>query len=138
MEETLKQQLRKKILDLKADSGGFYTELYNLVAVMIKLNPDAFNAEISALLEKKLLQLYNCPSSMHRMALPQLEQLYFVYKNDPNVRIRARAKIDLCDVKKILDKVRRDLLFYLALVEDRPKDYDIVLSTSVKKQDGGI
>lgn len=133
MEETFKAQLRKKVLDLKIETQGFYTELYNLVAVMIRLNPDAFNKGTADLLDRKMHQIYHAPSSKYLIGLPQFEQLLFTHKDDPNVKIRSKIKIDMSDVKTILDKVRRDLLFYLALVEDRPKDYNIVLEKAAKE-----
>lgn len=127
MEESLKAQLRKKILDLKPDYTGFYTELYNLVSVMIKLNPDAFADDTTKLLAQKMKDLYKNPNKQLGLSLPQLERLYFTMKDDPHVKLKSRKRVDMDDVKEALDKARRDLLFYLALVEDRPKDYDIVL-----------
>lgn len=132
-EETFRQQLRKKILDMKTDAPDFYTETFNLVDVMIKLNPDAFKAETTELLNKKLAKIYSQPSPNYQLTLSQFEQNYFRHKNDPNLRFRSKNKIDLTDIKHILDKVRRDLLFYLALVEDRPSNFDIVLKEAVEK-----
>lgn len=128
--ETFKSQLRKKILDLKSDSAGFYTELYNLVEVMVRLNPDAFEKPIVEKLERKMLSIYAKPDSRYPIGLAQLEKMYFTYKDDPNLRIRSKTKVDMNDIKRVLDTVRRDLLFYLALVEDRPKNYDIVIEQS--------
>lgn len=122
MEESFKKLVRKKILDLKSDFSGFYTETYNLVAVMLKLNPDDKLEPV----RNKMLVMYKKPSHDFKLTLPQLETIYFRHKENPNLRIRG-VNIDLMDVKTILDKARRDLLFYLALIEDRPKDYGIVL-----------
>lgn len=127
MEESFKRQMRKKVLDLKTDFTGFYTETYNLVAVLLKLNPDDKLEPV----RNKMLMLYRKPSSVHKLSLPQLELLWFKFKDESNVNIRG-AYLDLNEVKTILDKVRRDLLFYLALIEDRPKDYGIVLEKESK------
>jgi len=122
MEESFKKLMRKKVLDLKTDFPGFYTETYNLVAVLLKLNPDDKLEPV----RNKMLMLYRKPSSVHKLSLPQLELLFYRFREEPNVNIRG-TYLDLNEVKTILDRVRRDLLFYLALIEDRPKDYGIVL-----------
>ena len=130
--ETFKEQLRKKVLDLKPEAVGFYSELFNLVAVMIKLNPDAFTDTTASLLSRKMRQIYQTPMREMPVILPELEKLYFSYNSDPHVRIRSKLKISMADVKIALDRVRQDLLFFLALVEDRPKDYDIVLEKAAR------
>ena len=122
MDESFKQQLRKKIIELKADSFGFYTETFNLVSVMIRLSTDT-----PAIVSEKMSLLYRQPSPKFRLNLPQLEELHAKFKLDSSLRTRGKIRIDSNDVKRILDKVRRDILFYLAVVEDRPKDYNIVL-----------
>jgi len=116
---------------MKSDQADFYTETYNLVHTLIRLNPDAFTAETNDLLKKKLVEIYSKPTRKHKMSLSQLEKSYFTHRADPNVRFRSRERIDLIDMKQALDKVRQDLLFYLALVEDRPNNFDIVLKNAV-------
>jgi len=117
---------------MKSDQLDFYTETYNLVHTLIRLNPDAFTNETSELLKQKLLEIYTKPAKKHKLSLSQLEKSYFTHRADPNVRFRSRERIDLIDMKQALDKVRQDLLFYLALVEDRPNNFDIVLKNAVK------
>lgn len=136
-DETFRQQLRKKIIDLKPEIEGFYTESYNLVEVMLRLNPGALDEQTMQKLGLKMDKLYNMPGERHKVNLAQLERLYFRFKEDPNVKLKSREKMDMTDVKTILDKVRRDLLFYLALVEDRPSNYDIVLRKSTQKGENG-
>lgn len=136
-DDTFRQQLRKKILDLKTDAQDCYTETYNLVQVMIRLNPNAFTTETAKLLDDKLIKIYTKPSPKYNLSLSQLEQSYFRHRTDPSVRFRSKIRIDITDMKQILDKVRRDLLFYLALVEDRPSNFDIVLKNAVSKSNGG-
>ncbi len=135
-DETFRQQIRKKVLDMKSDQQDFYTETYNLVHTLIRLNPDAFTDETNALLKKKLVEIYKQPARKHKLTLSQLEKAYFTHKTDPNIRFRSRERIDLIDMKQALDKVRQDLLFYLALVEDRPNNFDIVLKNAVKNNGG--
>ena len=135
-DETFRQQIRKKVLDMKSDQQDFYTETYNLVHTLIRLNPDAFSEETNKLLNTKLKEIYTTPSKKHNLTLSQLEKNYFVHRADPNVRFRSRERIDLIDIKHVLDKVRQDLLFYLALVEDRPNNFDIVLKNAVKNNGG--
>jgi len=136
-DDTFRQQIRKKILDMKSDAQDFYTETYNLIEVLIRLNPDAFKPETWQLLKDKIATIYAKPSPKYAMTLSQLEQSYFRHRADPNVRFRSKTRIDITDMKQILDKVRRDLIFYLALVEDRPSNFDIVLKNSVKNNGGG-
>ena len=112
--------LRQRILEMKSIDQGFYTETYNIVNVLSRLSPDA-----PPQIKKRLAIMYRKPSDDHDMSLAQLEQLYFVYRDDPNLQIKARTKIDQYDIKRVLDKVRRDLLFFLALLEENPKSYDI-------------
>jgi len=135
-DDTFRQQMRKKVLEMKSDAQDFYTETYNLVEVMIRLNPDAFKPDTRLLLSNKLNTIYAKPSPKYAMSLSQLEQSYFRHRSDPNVRFRSKTRIDITDMKQILDKVRRDLLFYLALVEDRPSNFDIVLKDAVKNNGG--
>jgi len=130
-DDTFRQQIRKKVLDMKSDQSDFYTETYNLVHTLIRLNPDAFTPETNKLLQDKLSEMYSKPNKKHKMTLSQIEKSYFAHKTDPNIRFRSREKIDLIDMKHILDKVRQDMLFYLALVEDRPNNFDIVFKKSV-------
>lgn len=130
MEESFRKQMRKKVLDIKTDFSGFYTETYNLVSVLLRLNPDDKLEPV----RDKMIMLYRQPSSRHKLNLPQLELLFFKFKDESNVKIRG-AYITINDVKTILDKVRRDLLFYLALIEDRPKDYGIILEKEKEKKD---
>ncbi len=132
-DETFRQQIRKKVLDMKSDQQDFYTETYNLVHTLIRLNPDAFKTDTLKLLNQKLKQIYNNPGKKHKLSLSQLEKNYFIHRADPNIRFRSRERIDLIDIKHVLDKVRRDLLFYLALVEDRPNNFDIVLKNAVEE-----
>ena len=132
-DETFRQQIRKKVLDMKSDQQDFYTETYNLVHTLIRLNPDAFSDETNELLKQKLASIYAKPAAKHKLSLSQLEKSYFTHRADPNVRFRSRERIDLIDMKQALDKVRQDLLFYLALVEDRPNNFDIVLKNAVKE-----
>ena len=135
-DDTFRQQIRKKILDMKSDAQDFYTETYNMVQVLIRLNPDAFKPETLTLLNEKLEIVYTKPSPKYTMSLSQLEQSYFRHRADPNVRFRSKIRIDITDMKQILDKVRRDLLFYLALVEDRPSNFDIVFKDAIKPNGG--
>jgi len=136
-DDSFRQQIRKKVLDMKSDQQDFYTETYNLVHTLIRLNPDAFEKETIELLNKKLSQIYNNPGKKHTLSLSQLEKNYFIHRADPNVRFRSKERIDLIDMKQILDKVRQDLLFYLALVEDRPNNFDIVLKNAVTEPQNG-
>lgn len=121
-DESFKQQLKKKVLELKSDSFGFYTETYNLVSVMNRLSIDA-----PPVINERMSMLYRHPSEKFKLNLPQLEELYAKFKLEPNLRTRGKIKLDVNDVKRTLDRVRRDLLFYLAVIEDKPKDYNIIL-----------
>ena len=135
-DDTFRQQIRKKVLDMKSDQLDFYTETYNLVHTLIRLNPDAFTEDTNKLLQIKLSTIYNKPSKKHKLSLSQVEKSYYAHKADPNIRFRSRERIDLIDMKHVLDKVRQDLLFYLALVEDRPNNFDIVLKNAVAEPAG--
>lgn len=135
-EETFRSQIRKKVLDMKSDQQDFYTETYNLVHTLIRLNPDAFTEETNALLQQKLTEIYSKPNSRHRLTLSQLEKNYFTHRADPNVRFKCKERIDITDMKQTLDKVRQDMLFYLALVEDRPSNFDIALKKAVAPNKG--
>lgn len=132
-EETFRQQMRKKIMDMKPIDQDFYTETYNITSTLIKLNPDAFEKETAQLLENKLETIYNKPSPNSGLTLSQLEKLHYNHRADPSFRFRRKSDIDLTDIKTILDKIRRDLLYFLALVEDRPNNYGIVLKEAVGK-----
>ena len=109
-DETFRQQIRKKVLDMKSDQQDFYTETYNLVHTLIRLNPDAFTENTNNLLKEKLKELYDNPSKKHKLTLSQLEKSYFTHRADPNIRFRSRNRIDLIDIKHVLDKVRQDTL----------------------------
>jgi len=122
MVESFKDLMRKKILDLKTDNKSFYTETFNLVTVILRLNTD----EKLEPVRRKMIMIYRKPSEDYGFSLPHLEKLYFKFLADPNMKTKG-VVITEQDIKKILDKARRDLLFYLALIEDRPKDYGIVL-----------
>lgn len=138
VEETFRQMLRKKIVDMKPGEQDFYTETYNLVSTLIKLNPDAFEKEIAQLLDNKLETMYTKPGPNSGLTLSQMEKLYQDHKLDPSFRFRRKSDLDLTDIKTILDKVRRDLLFFLALVEDRPNNYGIVLKEAVSEGKGAM
>lgn len=137
-EETFRQLLRKKIVDMKPGEQDFYTETYNLVSTLIKLNPDAFEKETARLLDNKLETMYTKPGVNSGLTLSQMEKLYQDHKLDPSFRFRRKSDLDLTDIKTILDKVRRDLLFFLALVEDRPNNYGIVLKEAVSEGRGAM
>jgi hypothetical protein len=121
-DETFKEVLRKKVMDLKADSKGFYSETYNIVSVLSSLNPDT-----PEIIRERLYSLYKQPSEKYGFNLPQAERLYYSYQDDPNFKARGKVVFDMDDLKVVLDRVRRDLLFYLALIEDKPKNYNIML-----------
>ena len=128
MTEKFSEQIRKKVLDMKTDFTGFYTETYNLVAVLLRLNIDV---ELDPVRDK-MIMVYRQPSPKYNFGLPHLEAMYFKFKEEPNLKIRG-SYIDFNEIKTILDKTRRDLLFYLALIEDKPKDYGIILEQNTKE-----
>ena len=105
-DDSFKQQLRKKVIELKADSAGFYTETYNLVSVMIRLSSDA-----PELVRERMSFLYKQPSRHYKLSLPQLETIYFRYKDELSLKIKGGLNITHNDVKIVLDRVRRDCLF---------------------------
>ena len=117
-----RQQVRHKILEMKHDNLRFWTETYNLVNVLLRLNPDP---ELDPIRDK-MIGLYRKPNKKYPLKLSQLEDLYNRHKDDPNLKLRGVA-IDLDDIQDVLDKARQDLLFYLALIEEKPNDYSILL-----------
>ena len=123
--ESFKEMIRKKILDLKSDVKGFYTETYNLVSVIVSLSLTEASPELDLIVDRMRI-IYKCPNNKFKLTLPHLESLYFKFQDDPNLKIKG-LRLDIYDIKMILDKARRDMLFYLALVEDRPKNYNIIL-----------
>lgn len=127
VEETLRQQLRKKVIDMKPEAQGFYTETYNIVSVLVRLTPKA-PAEIHDRIER----IYLHPSPKYQFSLSRLEDIYYKYRGDLALKIRSAPKIDLYDIKEILDKVRRNMLFYLALLDEPTKDYNIILEEMKK------
>jgi len=124
-EQLFKEMLRKKVLELKITEPGFYSETYNLVCVLTQLSPDA-----PELIHRKIETLASKPSSKHKISLWQMERLYFKYKDDPNLRIRSKIKMNIDDLKESLDRVRRELLFFLAFLEEGKKDYNILESVT--------
>ena len=118
--QTLKEMLRKKIVEMKQTDTGFYTETYNLVSVLVKLTPN-----VDDLITDKLPELSRNPKGKN-VSLSQLERLYFRFKEDPNLKIRSKIKLDMDDIKDILDYTRRTLLFFLAFVEEERSDYGIL------------
>lgn len=126
--ESLREQLRKKIVDMKPDGIGFYTDTYNIVAVLVRLTPDAPEK-----IMEKMRTLYERPSTDYGISLSQLEDLYFKYKGDFNLKIKTKPRLDLHDMKAILDRARRDMLFYLALLEEPKSNYNILLEEVKKK-----
>lgn len=130
--ETFREQLRKKVVDMKTDGAGFYTETYNIVTVLLRLNTDAdFPEEVF----ERMALLYNKPSKAYGLSLAQLEDLYFKYKGDFSLKIKTTPRIGLHEVKSILDRARRDLLFYLALLEAPKSNYGILLKEVKKNAD---
>lgn len=127
MVETFRQLIRKRILEMKTDAPNFYTETYNLVSVILKLSPDP-DLEM---IRDSMIVLYRKPSEETDMSLPQLESLHRRFKDDFNLKIRG-LNFDIYKIKGILDKVRRSLLFYFAIIEDKPKNYDIILEKQTK------
>ncbi len=121
-ENAIMEQLRKKIVDIKVNEMGCYTETFNIVSVISKTL-----ADVPEIIREKLSSIYKKPSQRYNMTLPQLEQLWFKYKEDPNLNIKSKKKIDIYDVKDILDRTRRDLLFILIMLENPKKDYNIQL-----------
>lgn len=124
-ETPFKEMLRKKVMELKMTEAGFYSETYNLVCVLTKLSPDA-----PALIQKRILTLAKMPSKKYNMSLWQMERLYFKYKDDPNLRIRSKTKMNIDDLKESLDGARIELLFFLAFLEQDKKNYKILESVS--------
>lgn len=122
-EETFRELMRKRVLELKSTDQNFYTETYNIVRVLSRL--DTSDSEISGTIREELALLYRKPSKKYLMSLAKMENLYMKFKDDPNLKIRARKKMDIYDIKDVLDRSRRDLLFFLALLEEAPKDYSI-------------
>lgn len=120
--ESIQQMMRKKVLELKTDMPGFYTETYNLVSTLIRLTPA--DSELVELVQEKIGWLYSAPSIKNKMSLAHFEDLYMKYKGDSTFKVR-KSKLDIYEIKRVLDKVRRDLLFYLAVIEAPAKNYDI-------------
>ena len=130
-DESFKQQVRKKILEMKPDAQNFYTETFNLVAVILKLNPDP---ELEPIRNRMVL-LYRKPKENCSLSLSQMESLYRKYREEGALKIRGMAT-DFEDIKEALDKGRQDLLFYLALIEDRPRNYNIIIEKQGKISKG--
>jgi len=126
-QNSLRDQLRKKIIDMKPDTAGFYTETYNIVSVLVRLTPNS-----PQIVSERMMHMYNRPDKTLGFSLAQLEDLYFRYKGDFTLKIKTKPKADLYDMKRILDRTRRDLLFYLALVEEPKSSFSILLE-KVKK-----
>jgi len=122
IEGEFKQQVRKKVLDMSQDNARFWTETYNLVMVLLRLSPDP---ELDPIRDR-MITLYRKPCAEYPLKLSQFEDLYNRHKDDPNLKLRGVA-IDLDDIQAVLDKARQDLLFYLALIEDKPNNYSILL-----------
>jgi len=131
--ETIQSMMRRKVLELKTDMPGFYTETYNLVSTLIRLTPA--DTELVDLVQEKISWLYSRPSHKHKMSLAHFEDLYMKYKGDTTFKVRKNKKLDIYEIKRVLDKVRRDLLFYLAIVESPTKNYDIQVGKIKKKID---
>lgn len=123
--EPIQLLMRKRVIELKTDMPGFYTETYNIVSTLVRLTPAA--DKTIELIQEKIGWLYKQPSHKHKLTLAQFEDLYWRYKGDPTFKIRGLLKLDIYEIKRVLDKVRRDLLFYLALLEEPTKNYDIVV-----------
>ena len=121
--ETIQAMMRKKVIELKTDMPGFYTETYNLVSTLIRLTPA--ETELIDLVQEKISWLYSKPSYKYKMSLAHFEDLYMRYKGDSTFKVRKNKKLDIYEIKRVLDKVRRDLLFYLAIIESPTKNYDI-------------
>ena len=128
-EESFKQQVRKKVLEMKPDAQNFYTETFNLVSVILRLNPEP---ELEPLRDR-MLMLYRKPNRSYSFTLAQYEALYRKYREEGVLRIRG-VSLDLDDIKETLDRARQDLLFYLALIEDKPKNYGIIIEKQASKQ----
>lgn len=134
MQESLRDLLRKKVLDMKADTACFYTETYNIVAVLLRLSPEA-----PQIINDRIRVMYDRPSAKYHMPLPQLEDLYAKFKGDFSVKIKTRPEMHFHDVKTVLDRVRRDLLFYLVLLEEPKGNYNIILDKIQKNDtDAGV
>ena len=121
--ETIQSMLRKKVIELKTDMPGFYTETYNIISTLIRLTPA--ESELVNLVQEKISFLYSKPSVKHKMSLAHFEDLYMKYKGDSTFKVRKNKHLDIYEIKRVLDKIRRDLLFYLAIVESPAKNYNI-------------
>lgn len=126
--ETFRELLRKKIVDMKPDSVGFYTETYNIVTVLMRLSLDPPERVVD-----RLRVLYSKPDKAYGLSLAQLEDLYFKFKGDFSLKIKTSPKIGLHEMKAILDRSRRDMLFYLAILESPKSNYNILLE-EVRKE----
>lgn len=131
--EPIQLLLRKRVVELKTDMMGFYTESYNIVSTLVRLVP-AKDSQAIELVQDRIGLLYSKPSSKYGMTLAQFEDLYWKFKGDSTFKIRGLQDLDIYGIKRVLDKVRRDLLFYLALLDEPVKNYDIVLE-KIKKKD---
>ena len=129
--EPLQAMMRKRVIDLKTDMPGFYTETYNIVSTLVRLTPP--DNSLVELVQEKIGWIYSQPSAKHKMSLAHFEDLYWKYKGDPTFKVR-HSKLDIYEIKRVLDKVRRDLLFYLAVIESPEQNYGIV-SGEIKKVD---
>jgi hypothetical protein len=116
--------MRKRVIDLKTDMPGFYTETYNLVSTLVRLTPAS--DETIDLIQQKIGWLYRQPAYNHKFTLAHFEDLYWRFKGDPLFKMRGKEQLDIYEIKRVLDKVRRDLLFYLALLDEPIKNYDII------------
>lgn len=120
--------LRKRVIELKTDMPGFYTETFNIVSTLVRLTP-ASESRVIELVQERIGSLYTRPSLRYPMTLSQFEDLYWKYKGDSTFKARGMRNLDIYEIKRVLDKIRRDLLFYLALLDEPVKSYDIMLET---------
>ena len=129
--EPIQSMMRKKVLELKTDMPGFYTETYNIVSTLIRLIPA--DSELIDLIQEKIGFLYTRPSTKYNMSLAHFEDLYTKYKGDSTFKVK-KSTLDIYEIKRVLDRVRRDLLFYLAVVESPAKSYDIKVGEILPKE----
>jgi len=130
--ESIQQLLRKRVIELKTDMPGFYTESYNIVSTLVRLTP-AKESRAIELVQERIGSLYMHPSLRYPMTLSQFEDLYWKFKGDSTFKARGMRNLDIYEIKRALDKIRRDLLFYLALLDEPIRDYDIVLGAINQK-----
>lgn len=123
--EPIQLMLRKRVVELKTDMPGFYTESYNIVSTLVRLSP-VKDSQAIEVVQERIGSLYTKPSSKYMLTLAQFEDLYWKYRGDSTFKIKG-VQLDIYGIKRVLDKVRRDLLFYLALLDEPTRNYNIVL-----------